>query len=50
MTHTENKDEPYLQDFDDMNGGMDEWENTDEYARYMAQTTEAAEEGTVIKS
>ena len=32
-----------------MDGGMDEWENTDEYARYMARTTEKAEEGTITK-
>jgi len=25
-----------LEDFDDADGGMDEWENTDQYAKYMA--------------
>ena len=32
-----------LLDFDDADGGMDEWANTDEYAKYMDQVVAAAD-------
>ena len=32
--------EPYLADYDDDNGGMDDWDNTEQYSKYMTKITE----------
>lgn len=36
--------DPYLADYDDDNGGMDDWDNTEQYSKYMMKITEQAEE------
>lgn len=37
-----------LLDFDDTEGGMDDWDNTDAYAKYMDQVVSAADKPKAI--
>lgn len=36
-------------DYDDENGGMDDWENTEQFSKYMSKITQNAEESHVVK-
>jgi hypothetical protein len=46
---TKSSDETYLADFDDSEGGMEDWSNTDQYAKYMEQTLSRSTETHKVK-